>query len=161
MDILREWAFSICAAMVACGIALQIMPKTNLAGIFKLVVSVFFLCCLLSPLILRFPYQRIELEEYSSMLAEEKAENLKRVVESQTQLDVKLRAQKIIADKLAQMGIKYHDITININTNGQSEGVDSVDIILDKSHEPEHEKIVVRLESALLMDVRLDYAEKE
>lgn len=161
MQALREWAFSICTAMVVCGIALQIMPKSNLEGIFKLVVSVFILCIMLSPIIILVPHERIVLEEYSSAVAEEKAENLRRVVEDQAQISAKWQAEKFIEDKLLQMGIKYHDVTININTNGQSEAADLVDIILDKSMLPQHEKTVMRLEDALQMDVRLSYAEKE
>lgn len=160
MQALREWAFAVCAAMVACGIALQIMPKSNLEGVFKLVVSMFFLCILLSPIMIRLPQERIVLEEYSTALIEEKSEQLRQVVEQQTQAGVNLRVQKIIEGKLRQMGIKYHDVTININTNGQSDAADSAEIVLDESMRPQHEDIGARLTDALQMDVRIQYAEK-
>lgn len=146
--------------MVACGIALQIMPKSNLTSLFKLVVSVFFLCCLLTPIVIRYPQQKIQLEEYSASIAEEKSSALQSVVESQTQAQAARNAKKIIGDKLLQMGINYYDIAINITTNGQSDEPDSVDIILDKSLEPEHDKTLAKLKAALGMDVRLGYAEK-
>lgn len=161
MEAVRQWAFSICSAMVVCGIALQLMPKSSMTNIFKLVISVFFLCCLLSPIITRYPQQRIQLEEYSASAAEEKTLALKRVMETQTQAQAERNAEKNISDKLRQMGINYHDITINININGQSGEPDSVDIVLDKSLEPEHDKTLARLKAALGMDVRLGYAEKE
>lgn len=157
MEMVRQWAFSLCSAMAVCGIALQLMPKSNLAGIFKLVISVFFLCCLLSPVIIRFPNEFIRLEEYSSLAAEEKAERLRLVMEKQARAQGERNAEEIIADKLRQMGIKYHSVTININTGGQSETAASADITLDKSYEPQHDKMVSRLKSALQMDVRLGY----
>ncbi len=161
MEGLHEWVFSICAAMVVCGIALQIMPKSNLAGIFKLVVSVFFLCVLLSPIIIRFPNASLEIEEKSNQIAQEKAESLQRVIDNQTQSAASKSVEKIIAKKLQQMGIKYHGLTINITTNGQSETDAAVEIILDEEMRPNHEKIAAELKNALQMDVLLGYEKKE
>ena len=161
MEAVRTWAFSICAAMAACGIALQLMPKSNLTGVFKLVVSVFFLCCLLSPVLLRIPEGRLWLPEYSAEIAEEKAARLEEVMEKQTRISAEQAAQKIIADKLRQMGINYHSIAININTNGQSETRAVAVIILDRSLEPQHEALKRRIEQSLEMDVDLGYTEGE
>lgn len=158
MEAVRIWAFSICAAMAVCGIALQILPKSGMTGIFKLVVSVFFLCCLLSPLLLRLPAGQAEFSEYSAEIAREKALQLETVVEKQTKISAERRAQKIIGDKLDQMGINYHSIAININTSGQSE-TGSVTILLDKSLEARHTTLQRQLEAVLLMDVNLSYTE--
>lgn len=157
LDAIRQWAFALCAAMVACGIAQLLLPKSNLESMFKLVSSVFFLCCLLSPVILRFPDIRVEAQQYSDALIEEKAQRLSSVVERQTQESAEKTLEKNIAEKLRQMGINYYAITININTSGQSDGDVSVDIVLDKSLEPGHDKLAARLEAALGVDVRLGY----
>ena len=161
MEAVRTWAFSVCASMVACGIALQLMPKSNLTGMFKLVVSVFFLCCLLSPVLIRIPEGRLWLPEYSAEIAEEKAARLQEVMEKQTRINAEQAAQKIIADKLRQMGINYHSIAININTNGQSETGAVVTILLDKSLEPEHWALKRQIEQSLEMNVNLGYTEEE
>ena len=161
MEAVRTWAFSICAAMAACGIALQLMPKSNLTGVFKLVVSVFFLCCLLSPVLLRFPGEPFLPPEYSAEIEEEKSARLQEVMEKQTRISAERAAQKIIEDKLKQMGINYHSTAININVNGQSETEAFVIIMLDKSLEPEHARLKRRIEETLGMDVNIGYTEKE
>lgn len=50
LDSIKDWAFSICAASI-CGTMMNIiLPKGDLQKIFKTVYSVFFLCCILSPI---------------------------------------------------------------------------------------------------------------
>lgn len=159
MDAIRQWAFSLCAAMVACGIAQLLMPKSTLESMFKLVSSVFFLCCLLSPVMLRFPGIRVETEQYSSALIEEKSRALTGVVERQTQESAEQGLEKNIAAKLRQMGINYYSITINMSINGQSEEqIDSVDIELEKIHANNHGHIHQELTETFGVPVRLGYA---
>lgn len=50
LDSIKDWAFSICVASI-CGTMMNIiLPKGDLQKIFKTVYSVFFLCCILSPI---------------------------------------------------------------------------------------------------------------
>ncbi len=158
MEAVRTWAFSVCASMAVCGIALQILPKSNLSGVFRLVVSVFFLCCLLVPVAVNFPIERYNLEEYSAQIAGERAEALMETAEKQAELAADENLEKIIADNLRQMGINYHDITINISVNGQSGADISAEVLLDAAHEPEHDVILAALLEELETDIRLNYA---
>jgi hypothetical protein len=154
MDAIRDWAFSVCAALAVSGVALQLLPKSNLSGVFKLVVSVFFLCSLISPVAIRMTRQRLELETYSAEAASTRAEALTAVAEAQALKQAKAGLIKNTADKLRQMGIKYLDITINISVNGQSEAA----ILLAEDMRGARETTQRELETALGMDVALDYA---
>lgn len=158
MEGVRQWAFSVCTAMVACGIAQLVMPKSNMEKMFRVTVSVFFLCCLLSPVVIRSPDLLIQVEEYSREEIEARAAKLTAVVDAQSQSEAKAQVEKIIADKLVKMGIKYRSITININTNGQSgQEIESVDIELDVQHERDHEKILAALRGEMGLKIRLGY----
>ena len=157
MSAINSWAFSLCAALAVSGLALQILPKSGLTGAFKLVVSMFFLCCLLIPIAIRFPAERYSLEAYSERAAGEKAAELQALAEKQAAALARENLEKIIADKLLQMGIKHHAITINIDVNGQSGGMAPAAVTLDKIHEPEHGRISSRLREELGMEIRLDY----
>ena len=55
MEGIKQWAFSVCAAMVACGLCQMLLPKAGMEKIFRMTVSIFFLCCLLSPIVLQNP----------------------------------------------------------------------------------------------------------
>ena len=158
MEAIKQWAFSICAAMVACGLSQMLLPKSSMEKIFRTTVSVFFLCCLLSPLVLQKPELRIELEEYAQSDIDARAARLRQVVQSQTAQASEGELKKIIAAKLSQMGINYHSITINMSINGQSEnGIDSVEIELARSHAKDHDTIHAELAEAFGIPVRLGY----
>lgn len=159
MQAIQQWAFSICAAMVACGLAQMLLPPSNMEKVFRTTVSVFFLCCLLSPMLLRGSELRFELEEYTQADIEQRAARLTGEVDRQAGAAAGEDLKKIVEQKLAQMGINYLDIAININTNGQSaEDTARVDILLDTALEPEHDRIRSQLEE-LGMDIRLVYTD--
>jgi hypothetical protein len=157
MQVINSWAFSLCAALAVSGLALQIMPKSNLAGVFKLVVSMFFLCCLLMPVAIRLPVERYSLEAYSERAASEKAGELEALAEKQAMAQAGENLEKIIAAKLQGMGIKHHAITINIDVNGQSDKPVSADIALDERHRPEQERISSALREELDIGLNLKY----
>ncbi|MDR2932906.1 MAG: stage III sporulation protein AF [Oscillospiraceae bacterium] len=160
MDGIRQWAFSACVAMVTCGIARLILPKGNLQKVFSITVSVFFLCCLLLPIAVEFPNIQIQTETYSQEEIERRAKALTDMVGSQTGRAAEDNIKKIIAEKCAEMGIKYMDITININTNGQNgPEIESVDVTLEKAHEYRHDAIHRELANSLGLKVRLGYAD--
>ena len=144
--------------MVACGLMQTLLPKSNLEKVFSLTVSVFFLCCLLSPLLLRAPQLRIEVEEYSAQDMQQRLERLGKIVEMQTQGTIRQNLYEIIEEKLSEMGIKHHGVTINITTNGQNAGQpESASILLEKQWESRHEKLQRELESTLGLPVHLAY----
>lgn len=158
MSAINDWAFSVCAALAVSGLVLQILPKSSLTGVFKLVVSMFFLCSLLIPIAIQLPLERYSLEAYSERAANEKALELQALAEKQAAAQASKNLEKIIAAKLLEMGIKPHAVTINIDVNGQSGTAASARVVLPKEHEPEHETIRAALGEALEMKFDLEYA---
>lgn len=158
MQSIRQWAFSVCCAMVACGLAQLLLPKSSMQRMFKLCISVFFLCCLLSPVLLQSPDLRIEIREYAQEDMQRRAERLVEVVERQSDAAAESELRKIVEEKLLQMGINDRRIAIHINTNGQNsaEGI-LVEITLDEALEPEHDRIWKELSNSLGVEVRLGY----
>ena len=51
MDEIRNWAFSICSAAICGAVMNIILPEGSTQKIFKSVFCVFFLCCVISPLL--------------------------------------------------------------------------------------------------------------
>ncbi|WRS28150.1 stage III sporulation protein AF [Oscillospiraceae bacterium MB08-C2-2] len=158
MEAVKEWAFSLCAAMVACGIGQMVLPKSNLEKLFRLTVSVFFLCCLLTPFFLRGPGLALDVEIEALPDIGERAARLEQVLEEQSQRQITTSMEKIIQDKLQKMGINYHTITINITTNGQNDTqVDGVKLTLEKQHQASGPLIQKTLENELGLAVELEY----
>lgn len=159
MDTVKQWAFSACATMIACGLAQMVLPRSNLEKIFRLTVSVFFLCCLLSPLVLTRPELRLEWEDYSSRQVQERAQQLEQELLSQTKTALDRDLKKIIEEKLDEMGIKCHTVTINMITNGQNEQqLDGVELVLDAAHERERESVRDEIQQLLGLPVKISCA---
>ena len=51
MDEIRNWAFSICSAAICGAVMNIILPEGSTQKIFKSVFCMFFLCCVISPLL--------------------------------------------------------------------------------------------------------------
>ena len=50
MEYLKDWAFSVCCASLICGIFKMILPEGCFGKTFKVILSVFFICTVISPL---------------------------------------------------------------------------------------------------------------
>lgn len=158
MDSIRSWAFSVCAAMVTCGVARMILPKGSMQKVFSVTVSAFFLCCLIAPAISGSALPEVSVIEYSQEEIERRAKALEEAVASQTDKVMEWNIEKIVSEKLAGMGIKEIDIAINISTDGQNgPAVERVDITLPKEHEARHEAILLELRNDLKLKIYLGY----
>ena len=114
MDGIRLWAFSICSAAVVGTIVYMIFPKGKLEKIFRFTVTLFFLCSLFSPLIVRttgfsLNFDFLEPEEHQvpenqelDYTLEEQIEhafrqNLTQLIEKSLQ-EIEIKADKILLD---------------------------------------------------------------
>lgn len=160
MSAIKQWAFSLCATMVACGILQMLMPKSNLEKMLRLVVSVFFLCCVLSPIVLRSPELMVDIEVASDQEIAERSRRVTELAESQARNAAAFALEQMVAGKLSQMGINAHALTININTNGQNAvELASAEIVLDETYKTRHDTLVRELEAELGVTVMLTYRE--
>ena len=83
MEEIRQWAFGICAAAVACGLTQMILPKSSMQRVFGITSSVFFLVCLLSPVALVPLTLDITTQEEFQQEADRRADRLRLMVEEQ------------------------------------------------------------------------------
>ncbi len=158
MSAVREWAFSLCAAMVAAGLVRMLLPKSNLEKMLRMVLSVFFLCCLLSPAVLRAPALMVEIENISREELAIRSEKVTDLARQQTLELARESLHKLVEEKLEQRGIKVHTITINMVTKGQNEMVlESVELLLDSADQDSDQSLAQELGRELGAEVILDY----
>jgi hypothetical protein len=120
MAIVRDWAFALCAAIVAGSILRILMPQGSMRRVFSLTLSVFILCCILAPFMLGRPEFRLELETRAEQEMLYRVNNLVELVEAQSEQAIVSGARKIVLSHLEEMGINHHGVTININHGGQN-----------------------------------------
>jgi len=119
--VVKQWAFAVCAAMVVCGIAHMLLPKSNLEKMFRMVISIFFLCAVLSPVIIESPALTLEIPDIAYAKIAERSRRLDETATRQALSAAKKTLEETVMAKLSQKGIKAHTVTINIITNGQNE----------------------------------------
>lgn len=120
MEIFKQWAFSVCAAAVAGGIAHMILPKSGLSKIFSLTASVFFLCALLSPLLLSGGELRLEWNDYSDRTSADTASRLEEIAREHVEERARGAVRELIKDKLDAAGLSYKKIEASVNTGDKT-----------------------------------------
>jgi len=144
--------------MAVCGIARMVLPAGNLQKVLNITISVFFMCCLLSPLALRTGGINIELNGYLQEESEKLAQQLMLGINAQANNAAEAAIEKIISEKLLDMGINHTGITININTNGQNDvRIENINIRLPEEYEERNTEIQYRIENAMGMKIQLVY----
>lgn len=66
MDAIKNWAFSICCTGIICGIINILVPEGSVQKTFKTVLSTFFICSIISPVVTMDLGGTIDLSEFFS-----------------------------------------------------------------------------------------------
>lgn len=159
MEGVRQWAFALCTAMVVCAVAQMLLPKGNMQKIMQVTMSVFFLCCLLSPIVLQDAELRIELQEDVQQEIDQRAAQLTSEVERQTDQAAQTRLAKLAWQELVEAGINPQAVTIHMNEIGQS--TPRVRIRLTKADRDKDEQVRKIIKQALGLETELLYTEEE
>ena len=150
MEEIRQWAFGICAAAVACGLTQMILPKSSMQRVFGITSSVFFLVCLLSPVALVPLTLDITTQEEFQQEADRREEQQKDAISE----SVRLAA----ADLLEDMGVEYRKIYINVHEDGEGGiSISECEVELDESWFPRHQEIREALLDRLGVNVLIGY----
>lgn len=158
MSAIMQWAFGLCAAMVAMGLCHMLLPSSNMERMFRFVVSVFFLCVLLSPVAVRFPALMIEVPLGTQAEIDERARRVEETVHRQALQSAEIRLRQIIRGKLSPGGINPYALAINFTTSEQGEVVlESVDITLGAADRARGSALISGLEAELGSPVRLHF----
>ena len=158
MSALLQWAFGLCAAMVALGLCRMLLPGSGMEKTFRFIVSVFFLCVLLSPVALRFPEIMMEVPAQTQSQMLEHSRRLDEMVHRQALGIAQTRLRQIVEEKLSQLGIKAQSIAINFTTGDQGEVLlESIELTLSISHKQDEAVLIRYLETELGSSVRLHY----
>ena len=122
MEVVRRWAFSLCAALIVTAIMRLLTPKGGMKWIYNLLLNVFLLGVLISPFAASMPkISPMVWEPQSAHDIEERAKLLTETIDIQAENAIQLEAEKILLSELAKMGIKSHASTIHIIVKRQNE----------------------------------------
>lgn len=120
MEVVKEWAFSLCCCMVAGSLIYMLTPSKNLAKIFKITLSLFMLCCIVTP----FAFGNIKFDDVFTGELEEKSEShaadLNETINDQLSKTMSDTLKSHIQSILKSFGIEQSKININMNVDDKS-----------------------------------------
>jgi len=97
-----------------------LLPGGNMNRVYSLTLSVFILCVILSPFFDGRPEFRLEINAHAAQEAMVRAQALEDLVQEQSIRAAISGVEKIVAVKLAEMGINHRGVTINMDYDGQN-----------------------------------------
>lgn len=137
---MKEWAFSICLAVISGCIVRIISPNGGMGKIINFSMSVFLLSCIFSGLVFKDPCVNLDFSINDEMMNVD--ERLKTLKEQKTLGAVENKLKEIMMQDLLLKGIKNPKISININTNDKSSIlINQVEIFVDKGEEKNEDMI--------------------
>ena len=162
MSALLQWAFGVCAAMAAMGLCRMLLPSSSMEKMFRFIVSVFFLCVLISPVAIRFPTLMVDIPAQAQAEIDERSRRVEEIVHRQAKHSAEINLRQIVSEKLSARGINAYSITINFTTSERGEILlESVGITLDAAHRAQERALVSYLEAGLGCPIRLHYLGEE
>ena len=150
MDGIREWGYSLCAAAIACGMMQVLIPNAGAGRVMRMTVSVFFLCCLFSPLVLRTP----ELAEIPQSTAQAEANEIaRRLTEGQEGRFIGKAQEGLrhrVQDSLEEIGIFPSKIQITIHAVDKSRiEINELILVLREDDREREGEVVQRIRNLL------------
>lgn len=116
MDAVRQWAFSLCAAAMACAVIELLLPSISLAKMTRLALSVFFLCVLIQPLGLEAHRSEISLKTGQGM---EQAEEYAAEISGRIGEDLSGSARSAVEEELALIGLSPTEYELEIGLGSE------------------------------------------
>ncbi len=157
MDIIREWAFSICAAAIAVGILTVIMPESSMNKLIKTVVGVFFVIVIFSPVkVLLNGIDSIDIFSVESeVLYEDAIELTNKILNEQAAIQM----ESLLINELTGLGIENAHFQIFINTTKEfSIHITKIVLTLNEMYKSRESEVYFRLKDELELPVEIIYS---
>ena len=163
MDAVRQWAFGVCAAAVACALAQLALPSAGMQRIFQITCSVFFLCCLLAPVALApgdlgLAVQRQALQSQ----VEERSRRLEASLREDALRLAQENLRQAAGEKLAQLGVEGGKISVDVHEDADNGiSISGCALQLPQGYAARQQEIQSALEAHLGVPVRIGWEKEE
>ncbi|MEG2295141.1 MAG: stage III sporulation protein AF, partial [Oscillospiraceae bacterium] len=151
----KDWAFSLCLAIVAGEIMIMLLPKSNTTKIFKFVLCTFFLCVIICPFVGGNTVLDFDISSDIIEPTEQKAEDLDLIIRNQ----MAQQLVKVTEKYLKENGVK--DVQIEVSLSDKEENLNFFETtieLLSINRDKEH-IIQKELEKLLGTQVTLTFKE--
>lgn len=159
MEIIRNWAFSVCIAGVAITITRILIPKGNMNRTFEMVLRVFLLSILVSPVLFTVDFKGI-MEDNFQMQIERYSDLLESDMNSILEEELSLQIEEMIKLQLNEIDVTAKDIDVKVVAVGNKEAeIESVYIQLDSRYKIKDTDIRYIISKTVSCEINIKYGE--
>ncbi len=128
---IKLWAISLCVAALAGAIMHILAPKTSLEKMMRLVIGVFFLSCIISPVLSKLPDIKLTFSGKADQSLTEVQERLLSTVDKQTESSMITQVESL----LAQKGVTAENISFEYNTADKNRiSISQIDVVISPDY---------------------------
>lgn len=162
MDALRGWATALCFAAVAAGMAGILAPQGNLEKIYKFVISLFFLACVLMPL---FSLKNLDVSQFTRSVqaaatgSAAVSGNLQQTVEQQENQQAAENLATLVRQSCASCSVKPLSVTVRVSNESDGYKISGCRILLSKDDSGKKTNVAAAVKKDLGIDAAVEIKE--
>ncbi|HEX3027597.1 MAG TPA: stage III sporulation protein AF [Clostridia bacterium] len=154
MEAVRSWAVAVCLAALAAGMAGVVAPGGNLEKSYKFAVSLFFLCCLLTPL---FGLKKIDLNLNLTQTAVSQTYDISDTVKDQEKQVAEDEISQTVRNYCVQQGVTPKSVkTTLIKQKDGKFSVGNVTVIVKQADAKQKNKLISFVKKELGLDIKVN-----
>ncbi len=128
---IKVWAVSLCVAAIAGAIIHMLVPNTSLEKLMRLVIGVFFLSCIISPVLTRLPDMKLSVSGKAEQHLAEVQGDLTSAVDGQMQNGMETEVSLLLDKK----GVTPENISFGYNTVDKNRiSISQIDVVLSPEY---------------------------
>ncbi len=159
MELIKSWALSICVAAVAITIVQILIPKGNVNKTLEIVLRIFLLSILVSPVLFTVDFKgtveenfQKEVKRYSQLLQLD--------MNSMIEEELSLQIEEMIKLQLAEIDVAVKDMDVKVVALGNKEAeIESVHIQFDSAYKIKDTDIRYIISKNVRCEINIKYVE--
>lgn len=158
MDWMRQWALTLCITAVAGAMAQMLLPKGNVQKVCRIVLSVFFLCCMVSPFASGNSGPSGTLQRKNEAVVSRSVENLEQDTQQAVLDQLEGRVEQSLQEGLCAQGIIPVQIQVTMNTERTDQiYINKLTVILPQSQQTSAPKVREYVKGQALVEPQIRY----
>ena len=159
MDLIKNWALSICVAGLAITVTQIVIPKGNVRRTLEIVLRVFLLSVLVSPILFSADFKGITLENFQDAV-DEYSQSFELDMSSMLEEEISFHIEEMIEQQLAEINVDTENVEVKVVVLGRKEAeIKRVYIQLDSAYKIKDADIRYILSKIVKCEINIKYVE--
>lgn len=159
MELIKNWALSICVVAIAITITQILIPKGNISKSLEIVLRVFLLSILVSPVLFTMDFKETMKDNFQKDI-ERYSHSLESEMNFMLEEELSLQIEETIKLQLAEIDVTTKEIDVKVVALESREAeIESVYIMLDSAYKIKEADIRYIISRTVKCEINIRYAE--